>query len=382
MPTVSCFLSTTGHPIDKNHSLWSCRLPENRQPASKTPKRTDADAVTYGIYFSAIFNFCAADRWRRITAAASRELDQPVVEADLEHLSIFLEKHGAFYHPARLQLAVRDQTLSFVVNVAASDQGRHALAREVKALAHLNEQRPFGWFPRVYGLVSDGLPMYLGDWFDGFHEFHLTRRSENDELAIAVWDGAADRCLLSAKQAGDVYRNAAMILAACYNPVTSDQIFPWHHAAGDFVVRVEGEGAAVKLITVRDYIPMIRTPAEPDSEREILDALVVFFIHLSVRMRLDRRDGVKEVVWAPDGCLEFMMDGFFQGLDLTTRMCGFPETFPESFRCYINNHDAATLLSTAHRVTETVFDRHSEERHVIVKHLTPHMHMIRRILQV
>ena len=207
-------------------------------------------------------------------------------------LSIFLEKHGAFYHPARLQVAVKDQTLSFVVNVAASTHGRKAISREVKALERLNDQRPFGWFPQVYSFASDELPMFLGDWFDGFHEFHLTRRPDSDEPAIVVWDGTATPCLLSEKQAADLYRNAAMILTACYDPITSCQIFPWHHAAGDFVVRVEGEGVTVRLITVRDYVPMSGFAAEPDNERSLLDALVVFFIHLSVRMRLDRLDGV------------------------------------------------------------------------------------------
>jgi hypothetical protein len=43
--------------------------------------------------------------------------------------------------------------------------------------------------------------MFLGDWFDGFHEFHLTRRPGNNKPAIVVWDGAGRPCLLSEKQA-------------------------------------------------------------------------------------------------------------------------------------------------------------------------------------
>jgi hypothetical protein len=85
------------------------------------------------------------------------------------------------------------------------------------------------------------LPMFMGDWLDGFHEFHLTRRTDNDKLAMVIWDGAEDRCLLSTKQERTMYRKAAMILTACYDPVSSCQIFPWHHAAGDFVIRVDGE---------------------------------------------------------------------------------------------------------------------------------------------
>ena len=380
MPTISCFLSTTDHPIDENHHLWHRPLPDHRFSAPKKPESVDTAAVTYGRYFSAVSQFCAANGWDRILIAASRQLKQPVVEQDLDRLSIFLEKHGAFYHPARLQVAVKDQMLSFVVNVAASSHGRKALAREVKALEHLNTQRPFGWFPRVYSFASDGLPMFLGDWFEGFHEFHLTRRSDSDEPAIVVWDGAATPCLLSGTQAAGLYRNAAMILTACYDPITSSQIFPWHHAAGDFVVRVEAEGVTVRLITVRDYVPMSGCAEEPDNERSLLDALVVFFIHLSLRMRLDRIDGVSEVAWASDRCQAPMIDGFFKGLDLTARMNGLPETFPDTFRQFYNHYDGKAQLAMARRVTETFFDPRTDERRLIDRHLTRHLNGLRRLL--
>jgi hypothetical protein len=306
-------------------------------------------------------------------------LEQPVVEKDLGRLAIFLVKHGAFYHPARLQVAVKDQRLSFVVNVAASNHGHRTLSREVKALNRLNDQRPFGWFPTVYSFTSDELPMFLGDWFDGFHEFHLTRRPGSDNPAIVVWDGAAVPCLLSETQTAGLYRNAAMILTASYDPISACQIFPWHHAAGDFVVRVKEEGVSVRLITVRDYVPMPGCAAEPDDERSILDALVVFFIHLSLRIRLDRLDGVGEMVWASDRCLAPMVDGFFMGLDLTARMSGFPETFPDTFRHFYNHHDENALLTMAHRITETVFDRRTEERRLIDCHLARHVHEISQL---
>jgi len=380
MPTVSYFLSTTDHPFDEDHALWHRPLPSNRLSAAKKIESVDSEAVTYGRYFSSVSQFCAVDGWSRIIEAASRQLEQPVVEKDLGRLAIFLEKHGAFYHPARLQVTVKGQMLSFVVNVAASKHGRMAFSREVKALEHLNVQRPFGWFPQVYSFTSDELPMFLGDWFDGFHEFHLTRRPGSDNPAIIVWDGATVPCLFSETQAADLYRKAAMILTACYDPISACQIFPWHHAAGDFVVRVDGDGVSVRLITVRDYVPMSGCTAEPDDERSLLDALVFFFIHLSLRMRLDRLDGVSEVAWASDRCLAPMADGFFLGLDLTARISGFPETFPDTFRQFFNNHDGTDLLAMAHRITETVFDQRTEERRLIDRHLARHVNEISRVL--
>jgi len=376
MPIVSYFLSTTDDPIDQDHSLWHLPLPDSRLPAEKKSDALDTETVTYGSYFSAVSKFCATDGWDRIIKAASSKLEQPLVENDLQEVSIFLEKHGAFYHPALLQVAIENKRLSFVVNVAASNHGRRTLSREVKALKRLNDQRPFGWFPTVYSSTSDELPMFLGDWFDGFHEFHLTRRPGSDNPVIVVWDGAATRSVLSEKQAADLYRNAAMILTACYDPLTSCQIFPWHHAAGDFVVRVEGDGVTVRLITVRNYLPLSGCAAEPGDERAILEALMIFFIHLSVRMRLDRLDGVSEVAWASDHCLASVADGFLLGLDLTARMSGFPETFPDTFRQFFNHHDGKVLLAMARRITEAVFDQRTEERRLIDRHLVRHIHEI------
>jgi hypothetical protein len=380
MPIVDFCLSTTGSPIDENHSLWHRPLPKHRLPATLNTGSDDGETMTYGRYFSAIASFCAATGWDRLVQAVSQKLARPILQKDLGRLTVCLEKHGAFYHPARLQVAVMDQTLSFVVNVAASDCGRRILPREVQALEHLNKQRPFGWFPRVYGNASAPLPMFLGDWFDGFHEFHLNRRSGHPEMAIEVWDGAAVPNRLSEKQTADLYRNAAMILTACYDPITTCQIFPWHHATGDFVINVEEQQVTVKLITVRDYVPLAGSVAEPENERAILDALMLFFIHLSVRMRLDRLDGMGAVVWAPDRCLAPMLDGFLQGLDLTARMSGFSEPFPGIVRQYFRHHDLPDLLALASRVTEAVFHERSEERRVVASNLSDHISGIFQIL--
>jgi hypothetical protein len=294
-------------------------------------------------------------------------------------VSIFLEKHGAFYHPARIELTAAGQRLCLAANVAVSRLGKKALFRENEALAHLNEHRPFGWFPNVYAITDENPPMLLGDWFDGFHEFHLTREKEIGEPGLVIWDGAATPRLLSEKQAAALYRTIAMILTACYDPVTTCQIFPWHHAAGDFVVRIDEEKVSIKLITVRNYAPLTDA-SKPEDENGVLEAVLLFFLHLSVRMRLDRLDGVSEVIWAPDSCIAPTIDGFFQGLDLTARLSGFPETFPQLFERFARIWCSDDLLLMARQIVETVFDRHSEERYVIESKLTNHVAVVSRLL--
>jgi hypothetical protein len=171
-----------------------------------------------------------------------------------------------------------------------------------------------------------------------------------------------------------------MILTTCYDPVTTCQIFPWHHAAGDFVVRTEGYRAAVRLITARDYTPMVGVDEQPLDERGMMDALVSFLIQLSIRMRLDRLDGVSDVAWAPGACLAPMMEGFFQGLDLTARLSGFPETFPLLFRGYWNHLHLEALMENALLITDAQYDSHTEERRVIKSHLDDHMRALASLL--
>jgi hypothetical protein len=368
--------------MDEHHPSWDHPLPVSRQAGAIPPGSPDAERVTYGSYFSSIARFCTAGGWHRLIAAAAAVLERPVRASDIEEISIFLVKHGAFYHPARLRVTVNGQAFSLVVNVALSNHGRRALFNEQRALAHLGQERPFGWFPRLYAAVAEEPPMFLGDWFDGFHEFHLTRRAGGNQPAIVVWDGAPTPRMLTDNQTADLYRNMAMILTACYDPISAAQIFPWHHAAGDFVVRVANNKAAVRLISVRDYAPMAKWENLVRDERTLMEALVVFFIHLSIRMRLDRLDGVYEVAWAPDPCLAPMIEGFFQGLDLTARLSGLPQTFPDLFRRVLNQYNAAALRATAGQIVASVFKRQAEEQRVVSIHLDRHIRAVFRHLAV
>lgn len=386
MPTLAYYLATIADPMDSHHPLWRQPLPDNRVRGSSRPASAGPGIVTYGDYFYAVAYFCASNQWERPLNAASHLVGRRLDLTDLQHLAVFLEKHGAFYHPARLRITVADQTLSLLVNVAVSANGRQTLPREVAALAALNDRRPFGWLTEVYGSASvklpggDELPMFMGNWFEGFHEFHLTRRFGNGDPAVEVWNGRAETCLLSESQVRDLYRKAAMILTACYDPISTCQIFPWHHAAGDFVVSIVEDRVSVRLITVRDYAPMLALDEEPLSERALLEALLLFFMHLSIRMRLDRLDGVGPVTWAPDCCLEPVIDGFFQGLDLAARMSGFPASFPELFRSYVKRKGSADLAPLTHRLAAAVYDRRSEEHRVIESHLDRHLRTLYPLL--
>lgn len=72
-----------------------------------------------------------------------------------------------------------------------------------------------------------------------------------------------------------------------YNAETFEQIFPWHHAAGDFVIKLQKNNMKMKLITVRQYAPMLENKnetAKNNTDSDIylmLEAMLVFFLNLS-----------------------------------------------------------------------------------------------------
>jgi hypothetical protein len=375
MTSPAFFLATSDHPIDAGHAMWQRPLPGNR-----SGKPDPAGSVSYGQYFESVARFCNGVGKQGILAAASAKLARRLDAAELGSVSIFLEKHGACYHPARLQVAVGAQLVSLVVNVAVSGHGRHIMPDELRTLTQLNETRPFGWLPRIYAAADDDLPMFMGDWFADFHEFHLTRAPGSDILKIVIWDGAAAPRYLSDGQTADLYRTMAMILTACYDPVTTCQIFPWHHAAGDFILRIDCERTAVKLITARNYASLDGFDGQAMDERGVMDGLVSFLIQLSIRMRLDRLDGVSEVAWAPDGCLPPMVEGFFQGLDLTARLSGFPESFPDLLRGYWHHQRLDEVMAVARRIMETQFSATTEEGGVVRSRLDEHIRALATLL--
>jgi hypothetical protein len=124
-----------------------------------------------------------------------------------------------------------------------------------------------------------------------------------------------------------------MILTAYYNPMTFEQIFAWHHAAGDFIVNIDQGRPEVKLITVRRYAPLFEN-IEPDPET-VIQCLQIFLYNLSLRMRLDRLDGVGEMARAPDLVVKATVQGFFKGLNLQLTAQDLPLELASIFRTYI-----------------------------------------------
>jgi hypothetical protein len=280
---------------------------------------SEGPSMTYGPYFNAIASFLVQGDDRPLEIALSQHLERAVSVLEVESLEIISQKHGAFYHVAQVRAEVSGQYFSFAINCAAAPQKQAFLESEFALLRDLNKHFPLGLIPRAYALgtsdyvAEDGarlsLKAFIAEWFEGFHEFHLSRQSVGDTPIIRVWDVPTNESFLNAQETQSLYHQAAAILTAYLDPESFNQIYPWHHAAGDFVLKRRQKGVELRLITVRGYLPLVSIESE-SSDKWI--PIVHFFLNLSLRLRLDRLDGTADLVWAAPVCLDGVVSGFLE----------------------------------------------------------------------
>ncbi len=319
-PHFSYYLYNNTTPVDSSHAVWRQPLPLSRDFSGKK----DENSILYGDYFGAVRAFFENRGLEVVSRAVTQTIKQTVKPEDIRDIRIRLEKHGDFYHPARIEVSVGQQSIFFVLNLAVSATGIRTINEEYRNLKRLNDGSPLSLLPKVYGfgeVVTAGnrkLPMFLGQWFEGYNEFHISKDPADNSEKISAWDEAGGRFFLSAAQQAEVYRQAAKILAYYYDVETFEQIFAWHHAAGDFVVRLDNNVVDLRLITVRRYAPLLKHSGRLETSQKtaelILQALLIFFLNLSVWMRLDRIDGVGELVWSDPGVVQSTVAGIFDGL--------------------------------------------------------------------
>jgi hypothetical protein len=335
-PDFSYFLANEKYPIRPAGSQWTSVLPVSRTPLAPEPA---GQSLTYGDYFNAVRIFLERHQYSAVIRALSCGDNGNMDAAQIQDIRIFLVKHGQYYHPARIEIAYGKRTHSFVLNVAISAIARELITSEGAVLEFLCSRFPYAFLPKVYATgevcIHDGrkLGMFLGQWFDGYHEFHLSRGDEGGQDRIILWDGKPTKRFLSSGQARAVYEKAALILTAYYNLATFEQISAWHHAAGDFVIKPVGDQILMKLITVRQYTPLLENE-EPDVQA-ILEALQLFLLKLSLQMGLDRLDGVGDLTWAGEMAVAGAVDGFFKGLMCQVNAGLIPGEIVEGCREYL-----------------------------------------------
>jgi hypothetical protein len=297
------------------------------------PLEADPLKTPYRVYFNAINDFLTRENFQPLIEALNNRLSADFDLIALNEIIIRTEKHGALYHPASIECLTAGKKVKFGLNVAVTESGRNALKKEFDVLQTLHKQYRLPYIPKPF-LLDEAYSMVflLEEWFEDFHEFHIAK-SEHGEERLKLWEyGKGDR-FLSDEQSFEIYRQIAMILTLYYDIETCRMIFPWHHAAGDFVARIEDETLIdIRLTTARGYEPFM-VAADEDIVPPAL-AMFYFLLHLSVQMRLDRLDGVGDIVWAEDKCVDAALAGFFLGIESK-----------KAFRDYFGSHaEFLTLL--------------------------------------
>jgi hypothetical protein len=347
-PRFQFFLSSDAKAIHTADDLWYRPMPVVLADVVDPSPRPPGLSVTYGDYFQAIRAYLSANRFQPLRRAAAAGFPDAEGIRSAVEIRIHLEKHGQYYHPARVVVATTGAPpQTCVVNVAFSAEGQKFLKADFANLKHLNQRYAYDFLPQVHhcgsGRVRKNLApaMFLGQWLEDYHEFHAGN-IRADDTCIVVWDPVSGPRALSTEQAAAVYRRAAAILTAYYNLYSFEHIAAWHHAAGDFVVKVANGRVDVKLITVRAYTPLLRDlEAEPET---VVQALLLFVLKLSLRMRLDRLGGTGEVVWLGDFCLAATLGGFWDGLRLQAEHGFIPKDFGSHFVSFLKGLAPGDLL--------------------------------------
>jgi hypothetical protein len=396
MPRFKYFLSNVKNPVQKGNPLWSAPIPLSRQQSANAFESNGDIFINYGECFLAARDFLERDRYEIITQSVSQYLNRNIAPDEIEEIRIFFDKHGAFYHPAKIEIVLKVVKIPFVLNVAVTDVGKQCAQREYRLLKMLNTDYPDSFVPNVYaqGTVFTNTDqvetmMFLGEWFEGFSEFHMSIDPDDEKYKIMVWDHEHGNFFLTPHQTMELYRQAAKILTYYYNIETFEQIFSWHHAAGDFVLKCQKEDVEVKLVTVRQYRSMYKNniaseSKEPDSEL-ILEALLVFFLNMAIKMRIDRLDGVGKIVWSDDVALKGILKGFFEGLSLKPLNHLFPASLDQVFLKHLLDCTHSDLLDLSRSIIKT-YPLESSEVTVIRQNLEKHVedlfHAVRQLRQV
>jgi hypothetical protein len=272
-------------------------------------------------YFKAIETFFFKHKARVLSGRLQGRVNAPVRLDFPDECRIRSEKCGAVYHIARVEIFQNGRTMSFAVCTAITEKARGYLDREYDLINHLNEKFKLPYLPKVFsrgevplihGTRKAFFSMVLAEWLEGYHEWHLSEQTKTGSRGISIWDLDEGYRFASQGETFEIYRQAAKILTLYYDTRRFRHIYPWHHAAGDFVVGIEHGDPHVKLTTVRGYGRTI--PFREGEKINPWTAILYFFLDMTVKMRLDKLDGIGKIAWSGECAVNAVTEGFFDGL--------------------------------------------------------------------
>jgi hypothetical protein len=314
MPNFRFMLSSA----DSQTRILTAEFLKRVVPLCKDSTILNAGSVSYQSYLEAIQSFLV-DNFEEFEDVVKQKSRWSGKEIQL--IDLVAEKRGADYFPASVRVHSGREQLWFVANVALTDRGISRITRDhdlMRFLGAVGDQR---LVPEVYFIsnASDRSSnitqtpnlMFLGEWFRGYHEFHVSSLGSGKPTVFTFWDTDIGYSEIKEDIAIKMIEKVAYILTYFFDLESFQEIYPWHLAAGDFVAKLSPE-PDLKLITVRQYGN--RIIFTEDSEENLNDSLLMFLANMTVRARLDRIDGVGDFVWLGESFLRAIMRGFMKAL--------------------------------------------------------------------
>jgi hypothetical protein len=381
------FLETPDQPVTPEQLLWRQPLPLSRAFCAGSSRAAAGAPLSIGDYFEAVRSFLDGTGRAAIAGCLKKRGAEAAAPA---FFHIFLAKHGEYYHPGRVEADIGGKPFCWVVNVAVSAAGRSLLPKEYAILERLNREFTVSYVPEVYaaGTVDAGngrsIDLFLGQWFPGFHEFHLTRKAAAAEPSVVLWDAETGHRHLDPDQTRAVYFEVARILTHYFSLTTREGIGAWHHAAGDFVAKLSGRRPEVRLVTVRDYRPLFRARQDagdacPDL-KTLLETLLIFLLYLGIRTRLDRLDGTGDMAWSGPVAVEATVAGMLAALAEKPAPCELPMPLDRLFRRYLAACASEELLDMCMAVATRAFPLESAEHALLKDRIQDHAAMLSEVL--
>jgi len=357
-----------------------------KQPFIESQGKT-RDGLSLGSYFQALTGFLLRENPRDFLTVIQRSIPACLYINDITRLILRSEKHGALYHIASVEVWSGDRSVKLALSSALTGPGKKCLEEDCRLLESLlagpgPHSVPEPYFFHTIFIAAPGgkieMAVALLEWFEGFHEWHLSEEGQDGQRGICVWDMHTGNYFLSNFMAGQLIRKISHVLTHYYNPNTAQQIFPWHHAAGDFIVRIVEESVEVKLITVRGYQPFCST--EEQNSASWLANMIRFFLHISIWIRLDKLDGVGRAVWIDDIFVSSFIDGFLDSYNKKFERGDVPLA-ARDFANVLKMFDHAELLAMCEPLLSLYKDEIETDYRLILHNISAHLETVYLELQ-
>ena len=396
MPGTNPIKNYTPESVSHMQIKYSFSSPDGEIPVGKTERDLpfkispweEHPFLTVGEYFDVLSRIITRNEGDQgLLYAINEKMGTNLKRDEISEILIRSEKHGALYHIASLHVFSKRGPFTFSMSSALSENGRDLLFKEFEILTSLEGLFHLPYLPRPFMFdemeyqAPEGrslLAVLLAEWFEDFHEWHLSV-GKDMRPRVCIWDVNWGHRFATEREAFEIIKQASKILTLYYNVHTFEQIYPWHHAAGDFIVGSRRGTILVKLTTARGYRPLPLFLAEEDVDP--ITAVVYFFLDMCIKMRLDKLDGVGSPLLAGDFFVKAATDGFMEAIRTKEEMGSFGIIPLDELLSLLRSFTPKELLKLYDLLIVMYSEEDAADFRIIKSGLEGHISLVHKALQ-